>query len=124
MDIENDRTWKECFEVSGVHLPTGYYFGLSATTGDLTDFHDVISVKTYELISDKTEEDRTLIVPRAEFYEAPRDRHNDENGLSGLAIFFIVLGVMIAIVVIGVVVVICVDSAGSRPSGPGRKRFY
>ena len=33
----------------GIKLPTGYYFGVTAATGDLTDTHDVITVKTYEL---------------------------------------------------------------------------
>ena len=34
-DIENDGEWKPCFQVSGVRLPTSYYIGLSAATGDL-----------------------------------------------------------------------------------------
>jgi len=51
LDIDNKAGWKECFEVDGVKLPTGYYFGMSATTGDLSDAHDVISVKFYELDS-------------------------------------------------------------------------
>lgn len=36
MDIDNEHKWKQCFEVNGVHLPTGYYLGISAATGDLT----------------------------------------------------------------------------------------
>lgn len=48
-DIENRAAWKECFSVSGVKLPTGYYFGVSGTTGDLSDNHDVISIRLYEL---------------------------------------------------------------------------
>ena len=35
--------------VEGVQLPTGYYFGMSAATGDLSDAHDVISVRMFEL---------------------------------------------------------------------------
>ena len=34
-DIENQNSWKECFKVSGIRLPIGYYFGASAATGDL-----------------------------------------------------------------------------------------
>lgn len=34
-DIDNKSGWKECFSVSGVRLPVGYYFGVSAATGDL-----------------------------------------------------------------------------------------
>ncbi len=49
IDIDNKAGWKPCFEVEGVQLPTHYYFGMSAATGDLSDNHDVISVKMYEL---------------------------------------------------------------------------
>ncbi len=35
MDINGENKWSDCFEVTGVHLPTGYYLGLSAATGDL-----------------------------------------------------------------------------------------
>jgi len=35
-DIENKNQWRECFVVNNVRLPTGYYFGFSAATGDLS----------------------------------------------------------------------------------------
>lgn len=35
--------------MQGVRLPTGYYFGMTAATGDLTDAHDIMSVRLYEL---------------------------------------------------------------------------
>lgn len=52
-DFENKREWKECFRVSGVELPTGYYLGASATTGDLSDNHDVSYIKFYDLDVDR-----------------------------------------------------------------------
>ena len=128
VDVDDQRGWRNCFEVDGVHLPTGYYFGLSAATGDLVDNHDIVGIKTYELSTSKSEgeeEDLSVIEPRAEFYDTPRARKDDaEGGLSGVAIFFIVLGVLMAIVVIGIVIVVCLDSGNAMPSGPGRKRFY
>lgn len=48
-DMENKAAWKECFSVRGIRLPTGYYFGVTAATGDLSDIHDVLSVRLYEL---------------------------------------------------------------------------
>lgn len=48
-DLENKHEWKVCFEADNVKLPTGYFFGMSATTGDLSDNHDIISYKFYEL---------------------------------------------------------------------------
>jgi hypothetical protein len=35
-DFEGKNAWKLCFAVDGVRLPTGYYFGVSAATGDLS----------------------------------------------------------------------------------------
>ena len=49
IDIDNKAAFKPCFEVSGVQLPTQYYRGMSAATGDLSDNHDIIAVKMYEL---------------------------------------------------------------------------
>ncbi len=51
-DFENKQAWKKCFSVSGVRLPTGYYFGMTAVTGDLSDNHDILGVRFYELDSD------------------------------------------------------------------------
>jgi len=72
-DIDNKAGWKPCFEVDGVRLPTNYYFGMSATTGDLSDNHDIIAVKLYELDTpNEIEEDRSNIEPAAQSFEAPR----------------------------------------------------
>lgn len=35
-DIDNKNVWKECFSVDNVKLPTGYHFGFSAATGELS----------------------------------------------------------------------------------------
>ena len=48
-DIEGKGNWKRCFKVDGVILPTGYYVEASSATGDLFDFHDIFSIKFYEL---------------------------------------------------------------------------
>jgi mannose-binding lectin 2 len=71
-DIEGKNEWKQCFSVDGVRLPTGYYFGASAATGQLAgqiiynvasdllnahpvcllsiaDNHDIISMKLYDI---------------------------------------------------------------------------
>ena len=41
--------WTKCFEVKNVVLPVGYHLGLSASTGDLADNHDVKMLKLYEV---------------------------------------------------------------------------
>ena len=35
VDVEDRNEWHECFDVGGVKLPTGLYFGASAVTGQL-----------------------------------------------------------------------------------------
>ena len=34
-NFDESTKWKPCFVVSDVDLPTGYYFGFTAATGDL-----------------------------------------------------------------------------------------
>lgn len=34
-DLAGKNAWAQCLKVEGVKLPTGYYFGVSAATGDL-----------------------------------------------------------------------------------------
>ena len=47
--IDGSGEYKECFKVEGVRLPTGYFLGLSAATGELSDAHDIMSIKLEEL---------------------------------------------------------------------------
>jgi mannose-binding lectin 2 len=53
-DLENKGKWKNCFVVNHVELSTGYFFGMSATTGDLSDAHDIHGFKFYDLDQDIT----------------------------------------------------------------------
>ncbi|CAB1324999.1 unnamed protein product, partial [Coregonus sp. 'balchen'] len=60
IDIDDKNEWKECIDIRGVHLPTGYYFGASAATGDLSDNHDIISMKMYQLMVDHTPDEDSM----------------------------------------------------------------
>ena len=95
-DVANKRTWKSCFSVDGVHLPTGYYFGVSAATGDLSDNHDVTGLKTYELDTPESKDERADILPNADVASAPRDHTEDPPpAMSGIKKFFLfILGVI------------------------------
>uniref|UniRef100_A0A8C4NBI0 Lectin, mannose binding 2 like n=1 Tax=Eptatretus burgeri TaxID=7764 RepID=A0A8C4NBI0_EPTBU len=70
VDVEGRHYWKECVEIRNVQLPTGYHFGASATTGDLSDNHDIIAMKVYELSVERSEEERfqdwSNVIPSAE----------------------------------------------------------
>ncbi|EFX84199.1 hypothetical protein DAPPUDRAFT_209797 [Daphnia pulex] len=124
-DIDNKAGWKPCFTVEGVRLPTGYYFGMSATTGDLSDNHDIIAVKLYELddsSTDATTEDRSNIMPAAQSFEPPREHVDDPkpSSMGGVKLFLLmllgVLGVF-ACIVVGIIFY-------QRQQEKSRKRFY
>lgn len=36
VDVDDRNDWRECIDIGGVRLPTVYYFGSSAATGDLS----------------------------------------------------------------------------------------
>lgn len=123
-DLDNKRAWEPCLKVEGVKLPTGYYFGASAATGDLSDQHDIISMKLYELDAPEgsDSEDRGQIQPSSEFFTSPRDHVDDPkpSSMSGIKLFFLLLlGVLacIACVVIGIMIY-------QRQQENSRKRFY
>nr|CAG4643264.1 EOG090X07L3 [Ilyocryptus agilis] len=124
IDIDNKKGWKPCFTVDGVRLPTGYYFGASATTGDLSDNHDIISVRLYELDTPEVNpnEDRSKIEPAALSFEPPREHVDDPkpSSLGGLKLFLLMLvGVLgiFALVVVGIIIY-------QKRQEQSRKRFY
>ncbi|XP_017486417.1 PREDICTED: VIP36-like protein [Rhagoletis zephyria] len=57
-NIDGDQEWKHCVSLKRLHLPKMGYFGLSASTGDLSDNHDVIFLKVYELDTESLPENR------------------------------------------------------------------
>lgn len=124
-DIENKKAFKECFSVKGIQLPTQYFFGITATTGDLSDNHDILSFRLYELdtqVDPNDIHDRSSIVPSATYFDSPREHIDDPkpSAMSGLKIFFLMLVGAITVVVL-VVVGIMVYQKHQENS---RKRFY
>uniref|UniRef100_U5ER85 Putative vesicular mannose-binding lectin n=1 Tax=Corethrella appendiculata TaxID=1370023 RepID=U5ER85_9DIPT len=121
-DIENKNEWKQCFSVAGVKLPTGYYFGSSATTGDLSDNHDIYSIKLYELEAPIIhKQDRSQIIPEALTFEPPREHKDDPKpGMSNVKIFFLILLTMLIVVVLVVIGIMFYQKHQEN----SRKRFY
>lgn len=127
VDVDGKNGWKECFTVHGIRLPVGYYFGVSAATGELADNHDIIAIKMYELdTGDETKEAPYTGLPQADYMEAPRDRVDDNKGsyiagsMSGWKLFFIILLVIIGFAVVGVVGFVIFQ----KQQESSRKRFY
>jgi len=103
VDAEGKNSWKKCFSVDGVHLPSGYYFGASAATGELADNHDIISMKLYDIAVESVDDgvDYRNIVPSAENFAPHRDHVHGEKGESssgsGWGTFFYVLFILLVI---------------------------
>lgn len=122
-DFDNKNSFIECFKVIGVKLPTGYYFGISASTGDLSDNHDLLAIKFYELEATYVPpEDRSHIVPSAKTSETIRERKADPNqgGMSNVKIFFLILLAMLIVVVLVVIGIMFYQKHQEN----SRKRFY
>uniref|UniRef100_A0A090XAQ2 Putative lectin vip36 involved in the transport of glyco carrying high mannose-type glycans n=1 Tax=Ixodes ricinus TaxID=34613 RepID=A0A090XAQ2_IXORI len=124
-DIEGKNAWKECFTVKGVQLPTNYYFGASAVTGDLSDNHDIISMKLFEIDlpneKQRDTEDRSKIVPSASYFAPPRDHIEDPPpAMSGTKLFLIVLCAILGLVLCIIVGFIVFQ----KQQETSRKRFY
>jgi len=120
-DLHNQRSWSPCFTLDGVRLPTGYYFGLSATTGDLSDAHDIIAVKTYELDTAPgvSRLERADILPEAPLAAAPW-RQAPATAAPGMSAAVKVFLGVVAVVVVGVGAYFLYYSMQET----SRKRFY
>ncbi|NXW39319.1 LMA2L protein, partial [Phaetusa simplex] len=123
IDIDGKHEWRDCIDVPGVRLPRGYYFGTSSVTGDLSDNHDIISLKLYQLTVERTPEeekrDREVYLPVVDNLKLPGMEAPLEP-MSGLALFLIVFFSLVAIVfaiVIGVIVY-------NKWQEQSRKHFY
>lgn len=129
IDVEDRNEWKECFDVSGVRLPTGYLFGSSAATGDLADNHDILSMKVYQLMVEHTPEedsmDWTKIEPSVSLLKSPKDNIDDPTGnfrsapLTGWKVFLLLLCALLGIIVCAVVGAVVFQKRQER-----NKRFY
>ncbi|XP_026177798.1 lectin, mannose-binding 2-like b [Mastacembelus armatus] len=122
VDVEGKQEWKECADISGLRLPTGYFFGASSATGDLSDNHDIISMKLYQLTLERTpeeEEDEEVTIPRVDHMEQFEVNVQDEE-MSGVQFFFTLL---FSILGVGVLAVVGLMVYG-RWKENRRKRFY
>ncbi|KAJ1735023.1 hypothetical protein LPJ61_000776 [Coemansia biformis] len=45
LQLQPNDKWINCFTVTNVTLPTGAYLGFSALTGEVSDSHDIVSVR-------------------------------------------------------------------------------
>ena len=60
-NVDGTDDWIECFTAENIDLPTGYYFGLTAATGELADNHDVVALRTFDVDSEVQEAMKVII---------------------------------------------------------------
>lgn len=119
-DIENSGIWRDCIKRRDVYLPTHYYFGITSATGDLSDNHDILSIKMKQLsptIYDYMPKSDDL--PRAD-YSINRDKNTDAPSSTGaFRRFFIIVCIFVGIIAVAGFGYMIVSSRKSS-----RKRFY
>lgn len=125
MDIENKRTWQPCFTLEEVKLPTGifnipnieflnktnfnngilgYFLGVSAATGDLSDNHDIHWIKTYDLGGSQQDASYLNVIPSIKNnINLNKSKSSSKPTVSNVKIFFFIL---LALVVIGFLLVL------------------
>lgn len=124
VNVDGKQDWKDCADITGVRLPTGYFLGASSATGDLSDNHDIISMKLYQLQVEKTpeeeeEEQEEVLIPSVDNMEQFQVEVQEE-GMSGVQ-FFITL--LFSVLGLGVLAVVGLIVYG-RWKENRRKRFY
>lgn len=123
IDIDGKQEWRDCLDVPGVRLPRGYYFGTSAATGDLTDNHDILSMKVYQITVERhpAEEkmDKEVFIPSVDNMKLPGVEDPAES-MSGFALFLIIFFSLIGVVFAGIILLIVYNKWQER----SRKHFY
>ncbi|XP_072917514.1 VIP36-like protein isoform X1 [Hemitrygon akajei] len=125
IDIDGKNEWKDCIDIPGVRLPLGYYFGASSATGDLTDNHDIISVKVYQLTVERAPgeeeevEEEEVLIPSVDNFILQGD-DPDSEPMSGVTLFFISFFSLVGLMVLAVIGVIVFQKWQEQ----SRKRFY
>ncbi|CAM4542992.1 hypothetical protein PO909_026150 [Leuciscus waleckii] len=122
-DTDGKQEWKDCLDMPGVRLPQGYHFGVSSATGDLSDNHDLISLKLYELTVERSpeeeEEQQEITLPSVD-YRADPNVYVEDEGRSIITVFFLFIVSVVALVVVIVVIIFLYN----RYKENRRKRFY
>ncbi|XP_069475175.1 VIP36-like protein isoform X2 [Ambystoma mexicanum] len=123
IDIEGKQEWRDCIDIPGVRLPRGYFFGASSVTGDLSDNHDILSLKLYQLTVERTlsedKEDKEVFVPSVDNMKLP-GYDIPEEPMSNFALFLIIFFSLVGLVFVAVIGVIAYKHWQER----SRKRFY
>ncbi|ESO06378.1 hypothetical protein HELRODRAFT_184928 [Helobdella robusta] len=126
LDIDGKNTWRTCLKVDNILLPTGLFFGASAATGGLSDNHDLITFKMYDVGTAEHEDEdeingRMAIVPSLEGFEYEDFTKTEKvvkESWSFLFILFVIFMVVVCLVLAAVGIYYFYESRQNK------KRFY
>lgn len=81
IDPRNTNEWTLCTTINNLNLPSGWlsrsHIGITATTGQLADNHDVIYLKSFTNATVlEQDEDAEINTPH---FEMPQNTHSDEK---------------------------------------------
>eukprot|EP00123_Amoebidium_parasiticum_P012073 comp21093_c0_seq1/m.28470 comp21093_c0_seq1/g.28470 ORF comp21093_c0_seq1/g.28470 comp21093_c0_seq1/m.28470 type:complete len:458 (-) comp21093_c0_seq1:387-1760(-) len=65
-DTTRTNSYTTCFTATNVHLPPGYFFGVTAATGGLADDHDLIKFETFNLAPSREHHQTDVIIDEHE----------------------------------------------------------
>ncbi|XP_035525645.1 vesicular integral-membrane protein VIP36 [Morone saxatilis] len=122
VDVDDKNEWKECIDIGGVRLPTGYFFGASAATGDLSGKS---GLESYTITHTRTKHSSTNHTSDPGFSSPFTDNIDDPTGnfrgtpLTGWKVFLLLLCALLGIVVCAVVGAVVFQKRQER-----NKRFY
>lgn len=121
IDVDGKQTYKDCASISGLRMPLGYYLGASSATGDLSDNHDLISLKMYQLTveQEEGEEEEEVLLPRVD----NMDQFHVDIQAEGMSVVQIIVTVIFSVMGLGVLAVVGFILYG-RWKDNKRKRFY
>jgi len=124
-DVRGKNKWTKCFEETNVILPIGYHLGLSASTGQLADNHDVTMLKTYEvdLVEGQffNQEEALKLIPSAEGEPDRPHVHSTNKGSSVMwTLFYVFITLVVVLSAIGIGIVVWQRQTEVKR----RKRFY
>ncbi|CAJ0960082.1 unnamed protein product, partial [Mesorhabditis belari] len=95
-----DFKWTQCTTISDVRLPTNYIFGMSASTGDLTNNHELATFKVSALDAPPHSSFPAMIPEHKAVKESAPIVEESQGWGWGMKIFFFILALVFSILLI------------------------
>ena len=98
LQYKKEEEWTPCFEISDVKIPPVAYLGFSAETGELSDNHDIINLRTLNLYQHNT---GSTAGPGSSKLGTKVGKHKTGGSWTWLFFKFILFGLAVAAAYVG-----------------------